>query len=81
MSADVVVIITPSGGVWFDGVTLIEYLRSREKQVTSLANHPATGRAEALSALSMGDAIRQIADGLALSTMEALDKSSTPNPG
>ena len=72
MSGEVVVIVTPSGGIWFDALTLIAYLRDREQQMAAMSNHPSTDRAETLAALSMGDAIRQIADGLTLSTMAVL---------
>lgn len=72
MSGEVVVLLA-RGGVWFDGLTLVGWLREKEREMESRANHPAADRVDALSALAMADAVRQVADHLVTSQLAALD--------
>lgn len=73
MSSEVVVLLS-GGGVWFDGLTLVAWLREREREMGSRARHPAADRMEALSALAMADALSQVADHLVTSQLAALDR-------
>ena len=77
MSLDTsVLVLVMDDKIWVDSDSLIGYLREVERQATE---HVAVAKsredeATAVAAYSSGEMVRQIADGLVLTTMIAHDK-------
>lgn len=72
---DNILILAVDNRIWIDSDSLISYLRNVETQAVAHSGD-AEDRGEyakALAALSAGDSIRQIADGLVLTAMVAND--------
>ena len=70
-----IVILAVDNRIWIDSDSLISYLRDVETQaIQHLSNAEEQGDyKEAIAAYSVGDSIRQIADGLVLTAMVAND--------
>jgi len=70
-----IVILAVDGRIWIDSYSLISYLRGVETQADAhrlMAEDQGDYR-KAVAAYSVGDSIRQIADGLVLTSMVADD--------
>lgn len=70
-----VLVMAVDDRVWFDSESLIGYLRHMEEQA---ATHLAKAREEEdrrkeVAALAIGDALRQVGDGLVLTSMTAME--------
>jgi hypothetical protein len=69
-------VLSVDNKIWLDSDSLISYLRNVEEQARSHFNAAQINGDDraAAAAFSVGDSVRQIADGLVLTTMVASDK-------
>jgi hypothetical protein len=75
MSMNNVLVMAVDNRVWFDSQSLIDYLRDMEQQAK---DHLACAREEEdrrkeVAALAISDALRQVSDGLVLTSMSAME--------
>lgn len=76
----VVVMVTPGDErVWFESGSLGEYLKRLEENACEQAN-TAEDRREALVALAVADALRQLRDGFVLTSLEAAETLRARRP-
>lgn len=74
-----VLVLAMDDRVWLDSDSLVAYLREIERQAHEHMENAQQNRdeARAVAAYSSGEMVRQIADGLVLTTMVASDKIRT----
>jgi hypothetical protein len=80
MSLDTsVLVLAMDDRIWVDSDSLIEYLREVERQAQEhlVLAQERQDQPTAVAAYSSGEMVRQIADGLVLTTMVAHDKIRT----
>ena len=73
VDSSVTVMVMPDGRIWLDALTTIDYFRRAEKQAQVKSQECAAqnSRDGVVAAAAIEDVMRQIADSLTLTSMEA----------